>query len=930
MGDVEESSLPPGLASCLSSFSVRQQSLAKSLCSNDANQRHLFEHWSDSSIDEESKKEFMMQIEVMDNSYGPGGLLGYISRARELLDNCRKGVNPLEGWKPSVPVGEAFEIGSESYDEVESLGLKDLGECGFVLVAGGLGERLGYNGIKIELPTELATETCYIQFYIESILAYESKYSNPGCKLPLCIMTSNDTNDKTVALLEKNSWFGMDSQQITIVQQGLGVPALLDNDAKIGLDPKNPYKVLAKPHGHGDIHSLLYSNQIAKTWLESGIKWIVFIQDTNALGFIVLPLSLGVSKRLGLVMNSLATPRKAKQAVGGITKLEKESGEQRTINVEYNQLDPLLRNNGYPDGDVNDEVTGFSPFPGNCNQLLMDLKSYVETLEHSKGIMPEFVNPKYADEEKTKFKKPTRLECMMQDFPSLYDGISSNNVGFTQISSKMCFSPVKNVIQDGLKLQKVNSPPNVAATGEADQYAATRKLMRVIGCFVEDANDVSFRGIQVTPSPMIVLKPSFVCSPAEYKIKFPNPKGVIISGSSSLVVSGSGLIIESLKLDGALIIECEEGATATIQNIVVNNKGWKKVAVTDDECTDEIIRIRGYRLQRDETKKMLFKADGTCLTTTIGYDELDSTTLSSLNETNNISITQKVAQEDRIAIEMVEKVDDAQISALKAEAERIAEKRAVIERQINEELAKSEAEENLILTEKAEVERLDSEAAERKAQEEIIKRKIIEEQILINFDESDNEAKKAEEERSRANAEAKKEEEERITLKRIEIESKVAKEIAKRKAGEEKIKSTPEKTQEDEECKTESNTEESITNTTLQSQVNKVSNEKESSCNDGNGKPAVKTVSENIISNIPKEEVSGTRDTKSQKTEGQYGLVEVEDLEQKPVENVNVNNKPENQKVDDSFVTDHVKPVNKNDPSISDPCDAAGCGCCMQ
>ena len=44
-------------------------------------------------------------------------------------------------------------------------------------------------------------------------------------------------------------------------------------------------------------------------------------------------------------------------------------------------------------------------------------------LERTKGIMPEFVNPKYADAEKTVFKKPTRLECMMQvgilGFPTL-------------------------------------------------------------------------------------------------------------------------------------------------------------------------------------------------------------------------------------------------------------------------------------------------------------------------------------------------------------------------------------------------------------------------------------------------------------------------------------------------------------------------------
>jgi len=44
------------------------------------------------------------------------------------------------------------------------------------------------------------------------------------------------------------------------------------------------------------------------------------------------------------------------------------SGRSMVINVEYNQLDPLLRASGYPEGDVNCE-TGYSPFPGNINQV---------------------------------------------------------------------------------------------------------------------------------------------------------------------------------------------------------------------------------------------------------------------------------------------------------------------------------------------------------------------------------------------------------------------------------------------------------------------------------------------------------------------------------------------------------------------------------
>ena len=86
----------------------------------------------------------------------------------------------------------------------------------------------------------------------------------------------------------------------------------------------------------------------------------------------------------------------------------------RTISVEYNQLDTLLRSTNYPEGDVNDSNTGYSPFPGNINQLIFDLDHYVNILKETRGAMPEFVNPKYKDETKTVFKKPTRLECMMQ------------------------------------------------------------------------------------------------------------------------------------------------------------------------------------------------------------------------------------------------------------------------------------------------------------------------------------------------------------------------------------------------------------------------------------------------------------------------------------------------------------------------------------
>ncbi len=91
----------------------------------------------------------MNKLELVHNSYPDGGLVGYLTNAIGLLEKSKRGENPLEGWVPSVPKGEAFEVGSEAFLKSEELGLKEVGRCGFILVAGGLGERLGYGDIKV-------------------------------------------------------------------------------------------------------------------------------------------------------------------------------------------------------------------------------------------------------------------------------------------------------------------------------------------------------------------------------------------------------------------------------------------------------------------------------------------------------------------------------------------------------------------------------------------------------------------------------------------------------------------------------------------------------------------------------------------------------------------------------------------------------------
>ena len=88
-----------------------------------------------------------------------------------------------------------------------------------------------------------------------------AKGYGPKFFVPLCIMTSDDTHDRTVKLLEENDYFGLDKQHVDLVKQE-NIPALLDNDANMALSESGEFKINTKPHGHGDIHSLLYQHGV--------------------------------------------------------------------------------------------------------------------------------------------------------------------------------------------------------------------------------------------------------------------------------------------------------------------------------------------------------------------------------------------------------------------------------------------------------------------------------------------------------------------------------------------------------------------------------------------------------------------------------------------------------------------------------------------
>jgi UDP-sugar pyrophosphorylase len=135
------------------------------------------------------------------NKVTPTGMKAYLERGRKLLEDSKNGVNPFDKYRPDVPTGIYLTPGEDKFDHYEKEGVKELSKTGFVLIAGGLGERLGYSGIKIGLPVcTIEPNYCYLKYYCHYVLAcydralpYIKDSDKSSFYVPLCIMTSDDT-----------------------------------------------------------------------------------------------------------------------------------------------------------------------------------------------------------------------------------------------------------------------------------------------------------------------------------------------------------------------------------------------------------------------------------------------------------------------------------------------------------------------------------------------------------------------------------------------------------------------------------------------------------------------------------------------------------------------------------------------------------------
>lgn len=231
-------------------------------------QEHVLRFWNDLGVKE--RKSLLAQIASID--------FGELSRCGKMLS--AKDAKPDEGQKsvasPTAP--KVAVLKGKALDAAADAGAKELaaGRVGVLLVAGGQGSRLGFEGPKGAYPIGPATDRPLFYFHARKVLAKARRY---GRSVPFYVMTSEANYDATLACFRDNGWFGLDRKDVFLFKQGMW-PGMT-SDGKIILDA--PGHVFMSPDGHGGLLAALKRSGALADMKKRGVRSVFFFQVDNPL-----------------------------------------------------------------------------------------------------------------------------------------------------------------------------------------------------------------------------------------------------------------------------------------------------------------------------------------------------------------------------------------------------------------------------------------------------------------------------------------------------------------------------------------------------------------------------------------------------------------------------------------------------------------------
>ncbi len=220
------------------------------------------------------------------------------------------------------------------------------GEVAVVIVAGGSGTRLGFEGPKGTYPIAPVSAASLFQIHAEKIVALGRRH---GRTIPLYVMTSPENHGATAGFFAENGNFGLDHVRFFVQGQ---MPAVDRESGKILLASKD--HVALSPDGHGGtLYALAAPGPTGgPSCLDEmrgrGVRTIFYFQVDNPMVRIADPAFLGLHRQADAEMSFKVIEKVAPDEKLGV--VVRVDGRPQVI--EYSDLPAALAELREPDGGL--------------------------------------------------------------------------------------------------------------------------------------------------------------------------------------------------------------------------------------------------------------------------------------------------------------------------------------------------------------------------------------------------------------------------------------------------------------------------------------------------------------------------------------------------------------------------------------------------
>ena len=297
----------------------------------DAGQSHVLRFWD--KLDDNARASLEAQLRSLD--------FAALDRMRGIL--AQRGKAAAAAAAPMEPAPAVALDDPAILAKATARGEEELraGKVAVVLVAGGQGSRLGFDGPKGAYPVGPVTDAPLFHFHARKILALSRRH---GAPVPFYVMTSEVNDAATRQCFADHGFFGLDEANVMFFRQGVW-PAL-DEDGKIILDA--PGHIFMSPDGHGGILAALTASGAIADMERRGISTVFYFQVDNPLVEVASPSFIGIHLLEKADISIKVCAKRDPQE--GLGMMVVRGGRHEM--VEYTELTEEQKNRRTADGDL--------------------------------------------------------------------------------------------------------------------------------------------------------------------------------------------------------------------------------------------------------------------------------------------------------------------------------------------------------------------------------------------------------------------------------------------------------------------------------------------------------------------------------------------------------------------------------------------------